>query len=345
MAKRKRLNPAISAGITPAAPTLDPGQAKPSLAMPIARVAGDNAAAAALEEIAGELVRAEIEGRLIRTLELREIDTEYLVRDRIVVEDDAMQALKQSLRSRGQQTPIEVQMLPERRDGDPRFGLISGWRRMLALHQLVNETGNEEFGQVLALIRQPDTLVDSYVAMVEENEIRTSLSYFERARIAFKARGIGLYESDKQALQSLFSSASYARRSKIKSFLTVVEALDGYLHFPTLMTEREGLALAQALKQYPQLVDNLKTALTDQPPITPEEEKRLLEVAQDQVKKGAQVAEVGAPVSDAAASRFRRRKITPGIALRAVDGRVELLGKDVDAAFIARLEAWVRQQE
>ena len=89
-------------------------------------------------------------------------------------------ALMASLESRGQQTPIEVVEL-----ADGRFGLISGWRRLTALRQLQADEGRGQgLDTVLALLRRPDTASDAYVSMVEENEIRTDLSHFERGRIA-----------------------------------------------------------------------------------------------------------------------------------------------------------------
>ena len=50
--------------------------------------------------------------------------------------------------------------------------------------------------------------------MVEENEIRVGLSYYERARIVAKAVAQGVFETEKQALQRLFHTASRPKRSK-----------------------------------------------------------------------------------------------------------------------------------
>jgi ParB family chromosome partitioning protein len=80
-----------------------------------------------------------------------------------------MDALKASLAARGQQTPIEVVELVE-----GRYGLISGWRRLHALRANGAKT-------VKAIITAPREVSDAYVAMIEKNEIRVDLSYFERA--------------------------------------------------------------------------------------------------------------------------------------------------------------------
>ena len=91
---------------------------------PIADVARDASASAALNELSDSLARARDEGRMVVQIPLDQIETDHLVRDRMVVEEDEMQTLMTSLRSRGQQTPIEVVQL-----GPDRYGLISGWRR------------------------------------------------------------------------------------------------------------------------------------------------------------------------------------------------------------------------
>ena len=112
--------------------------------------------------------------------------------------------------------------------------------------QLTQEEGGTR--QVLALLRHPSEASEAYLAMVEENEIRVGLSYFERARIATKATDQGVYDSDKAALLSLFAAASRAKRSKIRSFLSVVRQLDGVLRFPQALGERLGLQLSKKLE-------------------------------------------------------------------------------------------------
>ena len=156
---------------------------------------------------------------MVLELPLDAIEASYLVRDRLVMDADEMEALKASLVARGQQTPIDVADL-----GDGRFGLISGFRRLTALQDLAKTGGTET---VLALLRRPDEASDTYLAMVEENEIRVGLSYYERARIGLKAVEQGVFPDTKKALLSLFHAASRAKRSKIRSFLNVVAALDG----------------------------------------------------------------------------------------------------------------------
>ena len=76
-----------------------------------------------------------------------------------------MASLKASIRSRDQQTPIEVMAL-----GNGRYGLISGARRLAALSALHAETGEARFATVKALLRPFKAAPESYLAMVEETK-------------------------------------------------------------------------------------------------------------------------------------------------------------------------------
>ena len=145
MAKRKRLSPAETTALEPSA-TLAPetksipshpfGVApKVSRRPPIAQVAGDAATQAALEEVADELRTAKTSGRMVLELPLSAVDETYLVRDRMQTDTAELEELIASLKARGQQTPIEVVELAQNQ-GQDRYGLISGWRRLTALRHL-----------------------------------------------------------------------------------------------------------------------------------------------------------------------------------------------------------------
>jgi len=159
MAKRKRLTPP-----NPAYLDTPPLETKSMFASPrsapLADVARDASSTAALNELSESLARARDEGRMVVDLPLDQIVTDHLVRDRLVVDETEMQTLKTSLRSRGQQTPIEVVQL-----GDGRYGLISGWRRCRALSEIAEEDRNYE-PTVLALLRRPEEASDAYLAML-----------------------------------------------------------------------------------------------------------------------------------------------------------------------------------
>ncbi len=330
MAKRKRLTPAQSGFLEPTATPSTSGLGRP----PIAQVAGDISASVAVREMSEVLEQARVEGRLIQSLPLDSIVTDHLVRDRIGSDPEEMQALIQSLKARGQQTPIEVTTLAPTSDGTPRFGLISGWRRVCALRSLSQETGDARFDTVLALLRQPRDQADAYVAMVEENEIRANLSFFKRARIVLRALEAGVFQNEKQALQSLFASASYPKRSKIKSFLPVVAALDGKLKFPAHLTERTGLALSKAMTEDPDVVDRMIRGLHRVSPEAPEEEIQVLQAAISREKT----------VSVTRDRDKSTTEITPGLRMKATSGKIQLSGSAVTGELREDLIRWLQSR-
>lgn len=320
MAKRKRLS--METGPAPR-PAPEPAPRRAGLQAPIAQVAGEASASAALEEVAGALQAARVEGRLLLNLPLAEIDAEHLIRDRMVSDDDDMQSLMQSLAQRGQQTPIEVVEL------EPgRYGLISGWRRLQALARL-------EASHVLAVVRQPETAADAYMAMIEENEIRVGLSYFERARVAAKAAELGLYATPVQAVQALFANASRAKRSKIKSFLGLYETLGEALRFPTAISERLGLALVAAMDRDAGLAQRMRDRLRKGTCAVPEEEVALLQRLMGE-KPPAPAPKAAAAAEVAAGIRLDSRESRRGLTL-------SLSGPAVTPELRDRLRRWLRE--
>ncbi|MBN8189850.1 nuclease [Salipiger thiooxidans] len=350
MAKRKRLTPASpdflggspaptaspEASPTPVpAPSAGPSPARPALSAastpPIAQVAGGAARNAAFEEVTALITEARREGRLIQPLPLSEIDPGYLVRDRISVPEEDQQSLRESLRARGQQMAIEVVDLGEGRE--PRYGLISGWRRLSSLRALFEETGEARFSTVLARIRPPQAAGEAYVSMVEENEIRLGLSYYERARIATKAVEAGAFEHDEAALSALYASASRPRRSKIRSFAELVRRLDALLRFPASLGERIGLEMAKALREDPGFETRLAAALDKAAPESAEAE-------QEAIRKALKTPAVSRAKRPEAPKQGR---ISGPVELHWQEDRGEIVlsGAGVTEELRQRLEAWL----
>ncbi|MEM1159742.1 MAG: nuclease [Pseudomonadota bacterium] len=203
----------------------------------------------ALTAATTDLKTAEAEGRVILAVDLDQIDTGHLTRDRRVLNRDGEDwaVLKASLMARGQQTPVELSDLGE--DASPRYGLISGLRRVSALRELLDETGQDRFALVLALIRPPEATPDKLIAMIEENEIRSGISFFERGRIAAMAASEGVFDDADASVEALFASSSRNRRYKIRCFVTVYETLGEQLAYPEAIGERLGIALAKAIRE------------------------------------------------------------------------------------------------
>lgn len=332
MAKRKRLSAA-----NPVFMVQTPDEAAAGVfvspALPIASVAGDASATAALQELSQTLEAARAAGHMILQLELDQLDLDHLVRDRVSVDEADMQTLMQSLKTRGQQIPIEVMEV-----STGRYGLISGWRRCQALLRLLNETGDARFGTVLALLRHPDDIPGAYQAMVEENEIRVGLSYFERARIVVKSTDQGVFETQKRALQTLFASASRAKRSKIGSFIPIVRHLEGALKFPGALGERLGLTLSKALEQQEGLVARLQDVLRADPPETDKDEQALIEG----VMRGNSALKGTLDKNTRQADRVESPAMRDVHMSLNEDGSVVLSGGDVTPAFHRALRRWLK---
>ena len=325
MAKRKRLTPASLAG--DAAPegaletkaTYPMGVAPGAVTRaPIAQVARDSATHAALEELVAEVDTARSTGRLVQDIALDDIKADHLLRDRMAADPEEMEALKASIAARGQQTPIEVVAL----EGGG-YGLISGWRRIQALKALGQSSAQ-------ALIKPIDGVAESYVAMVEENEIRADLSFYERARLACEAAKLGVYPTAERAVVGLFAHAPSAKRSKIKSFIRVYTDLGKALRFPAAIPERLGLALSKALEADAGLAKRLGAALKAANPKDAAAERQVIETSLK--------APMGAKVKAAAA------EVIPGVTLEARKGRVVLSGAGVTPALQKSLEGWLKAQ-
>ncbi|ABD57180.1 ParB/RepB/Spo0J family partition protein [Jannaschia sp. CCS1] len=318
MAKRKRLTPALigrgDEGLTGA---IEPDRDR----SPIARVAAETATEAAFAEVTHALTEAREDGRLIAKLPLEAIETGHLIRDRIAFDGEDMATLKASLQARGQQVPVEVVALEQ----DGRYGLISGLRRVMALREI-------GAGDVLALVRQPDTSADAYLAMVEENEVRAGVSFYERARLVAEATRMRLFGSVPETVRALFIHASPAKRSKIIAFVKVHEELGQALRFPTSIPERTGLALSKAMAADAGFAPALAAALEAQPAGDPGEERKRLEAA------------LASPATrkTAKAPKPKPREIAPGLTIEEARRRITLRGpaltKDLTEALIDWLE-------
>lgn len=381
MAKRKRLQPAQGSYLegTPSATSDAAPQAvtkkpaiTPSVAAPIAQVASETAATAALEELSDVLETARAKGLMIEELSLATIDPSYLVRDRVSYDEAEMQGLMQSIMLRGQQTPIEVVKFDVPKEGKTH-GLISGWRRMEALNRLYKENSEpERFTTIKARIVHPNDAQEAYVAMVEENEIRVNLSHYERARIALKALEMGLYDDQRRAILGLFGNASRTKRSKIASFAALVTALDSSLRFPTAISEKLGLGLVSRLDAdagfAPALRDKLCVASVSQATQEVEilsaalEENQSLRSslgtknASDPIRDrttdlspapGPSASVPPVPIAETAGAAKNWQELPGGLRLRfevgaeAGAGRIELSGHSVDADLHDALKAWL----
>lgn len=346
MAKRRKLEAPSAEDLSRIEAELaDGGPARLSPAAPIAQVAAESAgafdprpaearAANARDRADAERLRdAEGRGLVMLELPVDDIDADALVRDRMVLDVEEMGELKKSIVRGGLRLPIEVFPSPE--GAKKPYGLLSGYRRLQAMRELRAVSPEPKFDTIKAVIRDPAAMGGTFAAMVEENEIRASLSHYERGRIAVIAVQQGAFVNAEEAVSALFPTASKAKRSKIRSFAVIFEELGDMLSFPDLIKEREGLKLAAALRDGAE--GRLRAALADTVPETPEEEAALIEAA---------LAQLAPPKSDPARGGRPRKSVGegPSVALKTgitlqaeEDGKgwlIRLRGKRVDRELV-----------
>lgn len=179
----------------------------------------------------------------IQHLPLDAISADALARDRTALAPDRLAELKLSILKSGLRQPIEVYTLIE---GNERpFGLISGYRRLAAFRALVAD-GVKRFATIPAFVREPATVAEAMIAMVEENAIRAEVSPWEQAALAVTAWEHSYYETVDAAVDGLYGTLNRDRRRRLRSIATLVEELQGSLTAPETLSLRQLLRLAAA---------------------------------------------------------------------------------------------------
>ncbi len=336
MAKRRRLTAPnateleqLEAGFA-AKPSLNPFEGQAS-APPIAQVAAEAATLSGMASVTDRVTLAQdqadaalwrdaqSDGLVAQKIPLSQIDADFIRRDRMKDDEEEMQELLVSLREHGLRTPIEVT------PSDDGYGLISGYRRLSAFQRLA-ET-DPGFETIPAFIREAGTGQGAYVSMVEENELRSNLTPYERGRIAVLAAGQGVFPSSDAAVDVLFAAASKAKRSKVRGFAKVHEALGDLLQFPLALSEKSGLKLAAALRDGSQA--QLREALAGTNAKDAKSEWATLEGALNAVPSRQDASRGGRPQE---IQRLRKRLLENGLTISAEvapnEVRIKLSGGD-----------------
>ena len=281
MAKRRKLEAPSDADLSRIEAEFRSETSVRPASAPIAQVAGEAASEGSVLGVktreklaeADAFREAREKGLVLREIPIDRIRDDELVRDRAVLDRSELDELRASILKNGLRMPIEVYELTENNE-EFDFGLISGYRRLLAHREIFEFTENAKFATIKAIVRPRKDSADSIAAMVEENEVRAGLSHFERGRIAALSAQNGVFTNVEDAVDQLFPFASKAKRSKVRSFALVFEEIGDVMQFPETLTERQGLAIAVALRAG---ADNaLRDALANGSAATPDEEWALI---------------------------------------------------------------------
>lgn len=169
---------------------------------------------------------------------LDQIDPHALIRDRSLIDSAALEELKCSIAASGLRQPVEVFQT------ETGYGLISGYRRLAAVKGLHELTGAEKYAEIDAVLRTPADRQAAFAAMVEENDMRQDISPWERAAIAHNAVAARVFDTLDAALTAVYPNAARQKRAKLRAIADVVEALDGILTDPELISETRLLRIA-----------------------------------------------------------------------------------------------------
>jgi ParB family transcriptional regulator, chromosome partitioning protein len=234
---------------------------------------------------------------------LAEIRESALPRDRTATDPAAMDELTLSIATHGLRQPIEVWALatPE----PPwRYGLIAGFRRLAAVRSLGLAT-------IPAFLRQPASVAEAMQAMVSENEQRSDLSPFERARVLAAAVDEGIFTTLDEAIAALHPEASPTKRTRLRAIASVVEALGHRLCQPEAFSQQLLLRIAAALNAGFEPV--LLSALAEHGDTTSETQTRRIAGILTEAELEARTP-VAAPPSPGRPKRLLRPR--PGLTVR-----------------------------
>ena len=299
------------------------------------------------DALAQEHVRLKRAGLITDMIPLDAIDTRKLIRDRAPGPDYELSELVESIREIGLSNPIRVEPA-----GEGRYELIQGWRRLSAYRQLLEETGDaEKWGRIPAgIAARGDELESLYRRMVDENMVRKDISFAEMAQLALHYAMDPMTEEHdpEKAVAILFKSAGYQKRSYIRSFIRLVEALGDALLYAPDIPRALGLALAQRLDEVPGTAAAIRAELKNWDSRSVKDELELLRryagLAGD-AESPAAAPRSTTPTVPAGKARisFQIQRPQGSAKCTASNGRLEIrLPRDFSAVDRRKLEAAVR---
>lgn len=302
------------------------------------------------DALAHEFVRLKKLGLVTDLIPIDAVRTTKLQRDRFARLDPQIDDLKVSIRAVGLSNPIQVEQV-----GQGQYELVQGWRRLQAFKALHAETGDPVFARIPAgLLARGETLESLYRRMVDENMVRKDISFAEMANLArLYAEDPGADVADlDQAVNVLFASAAPQKRSYIRRFAALMQALEKLLEFPEAIPRALGVALSQRLDDDPGAVRDIAQALQATPRPNAEAELAVLRrfIPGGVVDPGVGAGRAAPPSRLAQIARGGRRGKTTlrlphrdgEVKCTAAPGKVELrLDRDFSTVERARLEAAV----
>lgn len=160
---------------------------------------------AAKANAAKELEAKLISGQVIVELDPASVDASF-VADRMAQDDGEYQALRDSIATSGQDSPILVRPHPQ---GQGRYQVAFGHRRLRAAREL---------GKPVRAVVRPLSDRELVLAQGQENSARANLSFIERARFAHRLEQGGY---DRETIMLALS----ADKTTVSRLITVIERI------------------------------------------------------------------------------------------------------------------------
>jgi ParB family transcriptional regulator, chromosome partitioning protein len=296
------------------------------------RHAAEAAIRAENDRLAHEYVSLKRGGSIVARIPLGDVAMTKLTRDRGVGSDPEFEELKKSIRDLGLSNPIQVE------DTGEGYQLIQGFRRLQAYKALREETGDDRFATIPAvLLAKGEALEKLYRRMVDENLVRRDISFAEMGQLAASyAREMEIEVSD--AIATLYASAGRQKRSYIYHFATLMSLVGHKLKFPEAIPRALGLRLIKELQENPRKRFQLDAVLDAHKPRTAEAELAVL----NQVLTPTVTLD---PIRPSASSKttLKLSRRAGAVKVTGSKGKIELqMNRDFGAVDPRKLEAAVR---
>lgn len=290
------------------------------------------------DALAHEYVRLRGQGLVMQRVPVERVFTNKLTRDRQDVDGEGLSELCESIRAIGLSNPIQV----ERAQGG--FELVQGLRRLTAYRALHDTAADGAFAEIPAVVLEPgETLDILYRRMVDENLIRSDVSFAEMAALARAYAQDPGTDADTldAAVTELFGSANKQKRSYIRAFAKLLDLVGERLAHPSALPRALGLSLRKTLEDAPESRASLERALDGAPGRSADEELAILRRFCDLPEGAPEPFPAGNPAPAKprsprpARTTFQVQSSLGPIKCTASQGRLELRG-DADFSALER---------
>jgi ParB family chromosome partitioning protein len=303
------------------------------------RQAAEAAIRAENDRLAHEYVSLKKNGQIVGLVDIRQIRTQKLIRDRREGRDPELEELKDSIKAVGLSNPIHVEEV------EGGFELIQGFRRLAAYRELLEETGDETYARIPATLQAKGAQLEHlYRRMVDENLVRRDISFAEMARLAmsYAKRTNETIGGGNDAIDVLFASAGRQKRAYIRNFAHLLSVLDADLMYPEVIPRAMGLALLKLLDADPKLAAQIRAVLASRPDRDAAGELAVLRAAVNGATKRPK-ADKPAPAKTSSKTTIKLNRPEGVAKCTAAAGRFEvLLDHDFGAVDPRRLEVAAR---